>query len=105
MNTFSVEIVTPDGSWPLTGVVSIDVPAENGRLTVLAHHQPFVCSLKGGTVQVRSEEPSPDRWEIERGAMRVARDGVTLVVQRARPAQIPPAVTGPKSQSSRSERR
>jgi F-type H+-transporting ATPase subunit epsilon len=81
MNSFTLEIVTPDGAEPSCRITSLGVPAHDGRLTVLAHHQPFICLLRSGTLVIRMEDGTEATREIDEGSMRVTRDGVTLLVR------------------------
>jgi F0F1-type ATP synthase epsilon subunit len=68
----------------------LDVPAAEGRLTVLANHEPMICSLNEGPVRVsEDEETAEERWEIARGTMEITRDGVTLLVREIRPGSTP----------------
>ncbi|MBI2612740.1 F0F1 ATP synthase subunit epsilon [Candidatus Kaiserbacteria bacterium] len=38
--------------------LSATFPGSDGELTVLAHHEPFVTTLKKGTIRVREISPS-----------------------------------------------
>jgi F0F1-type ATP synthase epsilon subunit len=89
MNTFSLEIITPGErqAWP--GVASVDVPADGGRLTVLARHEPFICSLLPGRVLLRLEAGGARTWTISAGVMTVSAEGVTLLVRQAREEERP----------------
>ena len=89
MNTFKLEIVTPDGSIPVRDVLALDVPAEEGRLTVLADHAPLVCWVTDGTAGITDSEGSEENWTIRRGTLRVTPDLVTLLVQSAEPPESP----------------
>lgn len=40
--------------------VSATFPGAGGELTVLAHHEPFVTTLKKGVIKVRVARPSPE---------------------------------------------
>ena len=81
MKTFTLEIVTPDGTEPVRHITSLGVPAEDGRLTLLAHHQPLVCLLRKGTLVVGNEDGTKETRDIDEGTMRVTRDGVTLLLR------------------------
>jgi len=83
VNTFKLEIITPESAFPERDVVSIDVPAEEGRLTVLAGHQPFVCSVRDGKVRIGNVEGETEAWTVERGALTVTPETATLLVHAA----------------------
>lgn len=83
---FKLQIVTPSGPTPLRMISFLDVPAVEGRLTVLANHEPMICSLNDGLVRIREgDEIEEERWEISRGTMEVTREDVTLLVREIRP--------------------
>lgn len=83
MNTFKLEIVTPEMAYPPRDVVSVNVPAENGPLTVLARHQAMLCCLKNGIVKIVNPDSSEETWTIGRGTLTVRRELVTMLVQDA----------------------
>lgn len=83
MRTFKLEIVTRDAAYPSRDVTSLNVSAEKGRLTVLARHQPLVCSLHAGRTVIRDDEDRKEDWHIGEGTMTVTRKGVTLLVHEA----------------------
>ncbi|MBN2302778.1 MAG: F0F1 ATP synthase subunit epsilon [Lentisphaerae bacterium] len=85
MNTFDLEIVTPEQIFPRRSITSIDVPASNGRLTVLANHEKFICSLLSGVVKIRNGKNS-EEWSVGAGTMTVDRNSVTLLVRQANKA-------------------
>ncbi len=59
--------------------VSLTVPGSDGELTVLADHESFVSSLKGGKITVRMEKEHKV-FEIERGILEVHHGGVTVLL-------------------------
>jgi F-type H+-transporting ATPase subunit epsilon len=60
-------------------VVSITLPATEGELTILAHHEPLICTLKKGTITIR--EPNGTRViEIEGGILETSYSQVTILV-------------------------
>jgi F0F1-type ATP synthase epsilon subunit len=90
MRKFNLDIITPAGKVASRAVSFLDVPAVNGRLTVLAGHEPMVCSVDAGTVRVREdEEASEERWETEAGTLEVSREDVTLLVRGIRSGPAP----------------
>ena len=87
MNTFKLEIITPQSAFPARDVISVDVPAEEGRLTVLAGHQPFVCAVRDGEVRIGNIEGGTETWTVERGALTVTPETATLLVRSAANAE------------------
>jgi len=80
---FALRLITRDGEAFARDVVSVDVPAAEGRLTVLAHHAPLVCSVLKGTVKIRDASGEPETWHVAPGVMQVREDGVELLVRNA----------------------
>ena len=78
---FKFEIVTPDRTFPVMDVVFLDVPAENGRLTILANHENMLCGLTAGSLISRDVNNSQTEWEIGGGTMSVDQKKVTLLVR------------------------
>lgn len=89
MDTFTVEILTPRRAHPPHEVRSLDVPAAEGRLTVLPRHQPFICELAAGDVKVVNTDGERETWSIGQGTLWVKPDGVTLLTREATTACSP----------------
>jgi F-type H+-transporting ATPase subunit epsilon len=81
-----LEIVTPDHAYPARDIRSLDVPAHDGRLTVLPGHEPMVCLLQPGTVSI-STDAAAESWTIGEGTLSVSADQLTILATRA--AQTP----------------
>ena len=58
--------------------VSMTVPGSEGEMTVLTHHEPFITTLKKGTITVRS--PEAQTFEIESGILEVNPQGATVIL-------------------------
>ena len=114
MRSFKMEIVTPDRHYPERDVTFLDVPAEQGRLTVLAGHEPLICGLCDGLLRLRVAPPvaagdaqansardqdgaagappggvgtaAEEAWRIGSGTMKVGSGRVVLLVRTAEPA-------------------
>ena len=97
MDTFQLEIITPTGSFAPRSVLSLDVPAETGRLAVLARHQPLVCALTGGAVTVINENGTRENWTVGPGTLTVAGNSAVLLVKSASPPREPAAPPGSPS--------
>lgn len=83
MRNFGLRLITREGEVFERDVVSVDVPAAQGRLTVLARHEPFVCSVLEGPVKIRAASGEAQTWHVAPGVMQVRKDGVELLVQSA----------------------
>lgn len=83
MKTFLLRIVSPESNQPDREVTLVDVPAQEGRLTVLAGHERFICSLRSGSVKILPTSGEKEQWSIEGGTMAVEPERVTLLVRSA----------------------
>lgn len=52
--------------------LSATFPGEAGELTVLAHHEPLVTTLKSGTITVRETLGEPRAFPVESGVLEVS---------------------------------
>ena len=52
MNTFFLEIITPEKTFYRGRVESLDIPAIGGACTVLAGHQPMVFATEPGSIYI-----------------------------------------------------
>lgn len=85
MSTFRLSIVTPDIAYPTRDVESLDVSAEEGRLTVLARHQPMICLVRAGDLRI-GIPGGLETWAVAGGVLRVERGETVLLAPGARPA-------------------
>jgi F-type H+-transporting ATPase subunit epsilon len=72
----NVRIVSPDGVLFEGAAGSVVLPGEAGTFEVLPLHRPLASRLRGGVIEVDER-----RWPIRRGAVSVADDVVTAVVE------------------------
>ena len=93
MNLFRLEIITPYQEYPAQQIEFLDVPAHEGRLTVLAGHEPCLCLILTGIVRVRGSEGETPIHVTGPGTLRVTPAGAVLVVLEAelRQTGAPPA--------------
>lgn len=81
MSGFRLTVVTPNSLTTVEDVELLDVPAVDGRMTVLPGHQPTVCALSRGTLRLHHAARADDRRMIGPGVMTVSRSGVTLITR------------------------
>ena len=60
--------------------VSATFPGSDGELTVLAHHEPFVTTLKKGVIRVRESAESTKDVPIESGVLEVSRNRAVVLL-------------------------
>lgn len=61
--------------------VSMTVPGSDGEMTVLSHHEPFITTLRPGTIVVRQlADIAPQEFPIDSGILEVNSDGATVIL-------------------------
>jgi F-type H+-transporting ATPase subunit epsilon len=60
--------------------VSLTVPGSDGEMTVLSHHEPFITTLKSGTITVRPDRESGQTFSIDSGILEVNPEGATVIL-------------------------
>ncbi|OGG53927.1 hypothetical protein A2851_03415 [Candidatus Kaiserbacteria bacterium RIFCSPHIGHO2_01_FULL_53_29] len=79
MNTFHL-IIASVGETRFDGeAISATLPGEAGELTVLAHHEPIVTTLKPGTITVRTSGEAK-RFEIESGVLEMSANRAVVLL-------------------------
>ncbi len=78
-----LKIILPEASVPPRAILGIDVPAADGRLTVLAGHQPLIAALVAGTALVTTPDGTRENWRLSDGALQVEGDTAILLVTEA----------------------
>jgi F-type H+-transporting ATPase subunit epsilon len=78
-----VKIILPEASVPPRVIQGLDVPAADGRLTVLAGHQPLVAALVPGTAIVSTVDGMRESWRLSAGALQMEGDTAILLVTEA----------------------
>lgn len=100
--TFQIEIITPNEIFPPRNIISINLPTDDGRITVLANHQPLICSLtKGETVIITAQleeqlagvydsnernewqHTKEETWLTDQGVITVEKNKAELLIRSA----------------------
>lgn len=84
MRTLTLEVITPETGFPPVEAVALDVPAYEGRLTVLPGHEPLICRLQPGRMRARVPDGRDVHWDVDAGTLRVHDNTVTVLVRGAR---------------------
>lgn len=50
-------------------VLSATIPTTDGEITVLAHHEPLIATLKEGSITVRETLGDPKQFPVEGGVL------------------------------------
>jgi F-type H+-transporting ATPase subunit epsilon len=81
--TFPLDIVTPEKTLLSENAVSIQLPAADGSMGVLAGHAPLLADLSVGECRVVLANGSHEQLVIAGGFVEVSRDKVTVLADSA----------------------
>ncbi len=83
MATLHFELVTPERLVRSDDVYMVTVPGTEGEFGVLAHHAPFMTTLRDGVVKVYATEgATPTEIAVTGGFAEVNERGLTLLAER-----------------------
>ena len=83
MDTFKLEILTPNGSIFEGEVVSVTLPGEEGEFGVLAHHASLTTLLTSGVIDIVKEDKKTESVLINWGVVQVDEEKVVVLVEGA----------------------
>ena len=71
-NTFQL-VIASVGETRFDGpAISATFPGSAGELTVLAHHEPLITTLKKGTIRVKGSGGEPKDFPVENGVLEIS---------------------------------
>lgn len=80
---FPLELVSPERVLFSGEVEQVVVPAGEGEATILAHHAPFMSSLRPGVVTISAPGGSVERLFVQGGFCDVSPAGLILLAEKA----------------------
>lgn len=83
METFKLEIITPNGEIFNGEAVSVTLPGEEGEFGVLAHHSSVSTLLEAGVVDIEKEDKTVESVLINWGVVQVDEQKVVVLVEGA----------------------
>ncbi len=83
MDTFKLEILTPNGEIYSGNAVSVLLPGKEGEFGVLAGHASLTTLLEAGVVDVEKEDKSVESIVIDWGVTQVSEEKVVILVEGA----------------------
>lgn len=81
--TFPLDIVTPERTVLSQEVVSVQLPAADGSLGILAGHAPLLADLGVGECRVRLASGAEEKLALAGGFVEVSREQVTVLADMA----------------------
>ena len=83
MDTFTLEILTPNGEIYNGNAISVVLPGEEGEFGVLAHHASLSTLLEAGVIDIEKEDKSIESILINWGVVNVDEAKVIVLVEGA----------------------
>lgn len=85
-DTFRFELVSPERLLMSEDVEQVDVPGAEGDFGVLAHHAPFISTMKPGMLSVRAGNVRREIF-VRGGLAEVRADTLTVLAEQAIPVE------------------
>lgn len=79
--TYSLKIITPQGTAYEGAVIHTYLPTENGFVGVLPHHAPYLVSSKGGKMVIRESVGLEKNFRVGPGFFEVNHDEAVFLTQ------------------------
>jgi len=83
MNTFKLEVITPNGVIFDNDAVEVTLPGEEGEFGVLAQHAALTTLLKAGVIDIVTSEKKTESIVVNWGVVQVNESKVTVLVDGA----------------------
>lgn len=83
--TFRCEISTPDGPVLEGEFVSVNLPALDGYMGVLANRAPITAVITTGLITLDKEQGEPKELFVSRGFLRVHENEMTILAEECKP--------------------
>ena len=83
MDTFKLEIITPNGDIFNDDVISVTLPGEEGEFGVLAQHSSVSTLLEAGVLDIEKQDKTIESVLINWGVVSVDEEKVVVLVEGA----------------------
>ena len=80
-HTFTLDIITPERTEHHDSVLSVNLPGFDGRLGVLARHQPYLVQLREGSVSFNFGRNRVEHHRVRGGFFRVSSGHAILLTR------------------------
>jgi F-type H+-transporting ATPase subunit epsilon len=84
-NTFTVEVLTPEGEVFSGEVVQVSTRTQVGEIGILANHAPILAALKPTELRIHVSGSETESWAQAHGMMQVFANHAQLLVEEAIP--------------------
>ncbi len=83
MDTFKLEILTPNGAIFMGNVISVTLPGEEGEFGVMAHHASLTTLLQAGVIDLSTDHNTLESVAVNWGVVQVDESKVVVLVDGA----------------------
>jgi F-type H+-transporting ATPase subunit epsilon len=83
MNTFSAQILTPEGTVFDGDITGIQVPGTEGSFEVKVNHAPILSTLEIGKVRIRHTDNPDELFAVSGGFLELNDNKLTLLAEAA----------------------
>lgn len=83
MDTFTLEVITPNGAIFDGEAVEVTLPGEEGEFGVLPHHATLTTLLKAGVIDIVTPDKKTQSVVVNWGVVQVTEQKVTVLVDGA----------------------
>lgn len=83
MDTFTLEVITPNGAIFNGEAVEVTLPGEEGEFGVLPHHAALTTLLKAGVIDIVTPDKKTQSVVVNWGVVQVTENKVTVLVDGA----------------------
>ncbi len=82
MATFHIHIASVDEVLFDSEAEAVTVPGVGGVMTILAHHEPIISTLKAGTIHLRGAKEGnvEQNFSVSQGVLEVSHNRVTILL-------------------------
>lgn len=83
MDSFHLEILSPESVSYSGECVSLVMPIDDGMLGIMAHHSPLTAAIMDGEVNITLPDGEKRIYAVTRGMVNVGENGVRLLCESA----------------------
>lgn len=84
-DSFSFELVSPERLLMSASATEVVLPATEGEMAVMAHHAPFMTTIRPGVVTVKEASGQTQKFVVFGGFADILPSGCTLLAESALP--------------------
>ncbi len=107
-DTMQFDLVSPEGSLASLQVVSVQIPATNGTMTVMPNHSALLTTLMPGKIKIKGPDGEND-FVVTGGFADISSEGISVLAEQAylgsevTKADLEPAMDFVRKQAEKAE--